>query len=229
MQPLHHDPKARSRESVEQGAAELLVELKNKLNNKDYSDLPIPGLDLTVCEGITEEQRQLLHVLTDMYRHLFVTSIEELGSAKGVQHLIDTGDAYPFRQKMYRAAKINREIIDEELDRMLAGEIIKRSNSPWASPVVIVTKKDGSPRFCVDFRKLNQMTRKDAYPIPRIDDTLEALAGSQYFSTMDAFSGYWQIDVAPEDRPKTAFTTHQGLFKFNKMPFGLCNAPATFQ
>ena len=100
---------------------------------------------------------------------------------------------------------------------------------PWSSPVVLVTKKDGGTWFCVDYRRLNDVTVKDAYPLPRIDDTLDMLAGKQWFSTLDLASGYWQVSLSQEARVKTAFATHSGLFQFRVMPFGLCNAPATFE
>ena len=112
---------------------------------------------------------------------------------------------------------------------MLTGGQIEASDSPWSSPVVLVTKKDGGTRFCVDYRQLNDATIKDAYPLPRIDDTLDMLAGKQWFSTLDLASGYWQVSLSQEARVKTAFTTHSGLFQFRVMPFGLCNAPATFK
>ena len=112
---------------------------------------------------------------------------------------------------------------------MLAADVIEPSDSPWASPVVMAKKKDGSWRFCVDFRRLNDMTKKDSYPLPHIEDTFDALAGSGYFCALDLASGYWQVEMEPEDREKTAFTTKQGLFQFKVMPFGLCNAPATFE
>eukprot|EP00731_Ephydatia_muelleri_P017867 Em0010g965a len=112
---------------------------------------------------------------------------------------------------------------------MLKDGVIRESNSPWSSPIVMIKKKDGSWRFCVDFRKVNSMTQKDAYPLPRIDEALEALTGSQFFTTLDLASGYWQVEMEEADRKKTAFSTREGHFEFNVMPFGLTNAPATFQ
>ena len=110
---------------------------------------------------------------------------------------------------------------------MLSGGQIEPSDSPWASPVVLVTKKDCSTRLCVDYRRLNLLTIKDAYPLPRIDDSLRLLGNQQWFSTMDLASGYWQVAMSPEAKRKAAFVTNEGLFQFRVMPFGLCNAPAT--
>ena len=112
---------------------------------------------------------------------------------------------------------------------MLEKKIIEPSASPWASPVVLVKKKDGTTRFCIDFRKLNDLTQKDAYPLPRIDAMLDTLHGPKWFTTLDLMSGYWQVEMQEADRPKTAFGTTEGLFQFRVMPFGLSNAPATFQ
>ena len=112
---------------------------------------------------------------------------------------------------------------------MLASDVIRPSNSPWASQVVMVKKKDGSLRFCVDFRQLKAATVKDAHPLPRIDDLLNALHGARWFSTLDLKSGYWQVPIMERDKEKTAFRTSSGqLYEFNHVPFGLCNAPATF-
>ena len=122
-----------------------------------------------------------------------------------------------------------QKIINEEVQRMLDNKLIQESSSPWTSPVVLVTKKNGKKRFCVDYRKLNAVTKKDQYPLPRIDEMLDSLAGATYFSTLDLMSGYWQVMVHPADREKTAFITRYGTYEFNVMPFGLCNAPATFQ
>ncbi|XP_061191756.1 uncharacterized protein LOC133199998 [Saccostrea echinata] len=103
------------------------------------------------------------------------------------------------------------------------------SSSAWASPVVLVRKKDGGVRWCVDYRKLNEVTQKDAYPLPKIEECLDTLGGSKLFSTLDLMSGYHQFEVLESDRPKTAFITRHGLFEYTRMPFGLCNAPSTFQ
>lgn len=112
---------------------------------------------------------------------------------------------------------------------MLDQDIIETSSSQWASTIVLVQKKDGSTRFCVDYRKLNHVTVKDAYPLPRIDESVDALSGSKYFCTLDMASGYWQVAMDENDRHKTAFVTHKGLFQFKVMPFDLTDSPATFE
>ena len=162
------------------------------------------------------------------YAHVFATTTGDLGRTSIITHCIDTTGA-PIRQGIRRIPPLQREAIKKLLDEMKEKSIVSPSNSPWASPIVIVPKKDGSIRLCIDYRKVNEVTRKDAYPIPRVDDTLDTLAGAKWFSTLDLKSGYWQVEVNKDDREKTAFCTHEGLFQFNVMPFGLCNAPATFQ
>ena len=119
-----------------------------------------------------------------------------------------------------------REEVTRQLKHM---QDAQPSSSPWASPVVIVRNKDGSHRFCIDCRQLNAVTKSDTYPLPRIDDLLDQLGQCKYFSTLDLASGYWQIEVKPTSREKTAFVTPQGLYEFLVMPFGLTNVPAVFQ
>ncbi|KAI2643768.1 Retrovirus-related Pol polyprotein [Labeo rohita] len=121
------------------------------------------------------------------------------------------------------------EEVKDHIRQLLEQGIISESCSPYSSPLVIVKKKDGNMRMCVDYRQLNLKTRKDAYPIPRIEESLDALSGAQWFSTLDLASGYNQVEVAEKDRQKTAFCTPFGLYQFNRMPFGLCNSPGTFQ
>ena len=105
---------------------------------------------------------------------------------------------------------------------------MKESSSPWSSPVELVTKKDGSQRLCIGYRRLNAATVKDAFPIPRVDDSLAALRGSRWFSTLDLASGYWQVAMDTNTQEKAAFETPSGLYEWNVMPFGLCTAPSTF-
>lgn len=112
---------------------------------------------------------------------------------------------------------------------MLEQGIIETSDSPWASPILLVPKKDGGIWFCVDYRRLNAVTRRDGHPIPHTRDCLEALQGAVLYSTLDLRSGYWQLQMDPESKAKTAFCCHVGLFAFRNMPFGLTNAPAIFQ
>ena len=145
------------------------------------------------------------------------------------EHEIVTKDARPVRCGPRRLAPAGLRKEQECVKDMLTGGQIEPSDSPWASPVVLVTKKDGSTRFCVDYRRLNSLTIKDAYPLPRIDDSLRLLGNQQWFSTMDLASGYWQVAMSPEAKRKAAFVTNEGLFQFRVMPFGLCNAPATFE
>lgn len=174
------------------------------------------------------ERQQLLAVLQH-YSSLFDIGASPLGVARHTVHRIDTGDSAPLRQRPYRVSASERAVIEKEVEQMLSKQIIRPSSSPWASPVVLVTKKDGSIRFCIDYRRINRITRKDVYPMPRIDDALDTLRGASHFSSIDLRAGYWQIPMAEADKEKTAFATPDGLFEFNVMPFGLCNAPATFE
>lgn len=178
---------------------------------------------------LTEDQQKDLQSLLQKWAKVFAQHDEDFGHTDSVQHTIHPGDAPPIKERyrplpptMYREMKIL-------LADMLEKGVIRDSCNPWAAPIVLVRKKNGSLRFCVDYRKLNAVTHKDAFPLPRIEETLTNLTHAEWFSTLDLASGYWQVAMDAKDREKTAFTTPLGLFEFNRMPFGLCNAPATFQ
>ena len=152
-----------------------------------------------------------------------------VGRAIRGEHRINTQDAQPIALPLRRIAWIEKDKIKQEIDKMRQQGIIEDSESPWCSPPVLVRKKDGSVRFCIDYRRLNEVTVPDKYPLPRIDDVLDALSQGHYFSVIDLKSGYWQIPMHKSDAEKTAFRTYEGLYQFTVMPFGLRNAPATFQ
>ena len=170
-----------------------------------------------------------MHEIIKKHKKAFSLSKTDLGRTEVIKHSIDTGDAMPVRQQPRRMSTKQKQEVGKLVDDILDDGVISTSKSPWSSPVVLVKKKDGSVRFCVDYRALNNCTKKCSYPLPRIDDSLDQLSGCGYFSTLDLKSGYWQIPMHEKDKEKTAFTCHKGLFEFNVMPFGLANAPATFQ
>ena len=179
--------------------------------------------------ALTLEQKHQLKELLLQHGDLFALDSSEFEVTNVVQHTINTGDNPPIRQQARRIPFALHSKVDDMTEEMLEQGIIQPSQSPWASPIVLVAKKDGTTRFCVDYRKLNAVTKLDVFPLPRVDDSLDLLAKSKYFSTLDLASGYWQVEMAPESVEKTAFATHSGLYEFSVMPFGLCNAPATFQ
>ena len=180
-------------------------------------------------DNLTSMENRQLNLLLDQYTDIFAASSSDLGRTSIIRHKIDTGDARPIKQPPYRVSQTQKAEIENQIETMLSQEVIKVSTSPWSSPVVLVKKKDGTTRFCVDYRKLNAVTRKDSYPLPRIDDALDALSGSKYFSTIDLQSGYHQVAMDSDSIEKTAFISHAGLYEYNVMSFGLTNAPPTFQ
>ena len=151
------------------------------------------------------------------------------GQTKLVEHHIDTPGTIPIRLPAYRLPHAYRDIVKQELKEMVAHGIIEPSVSEWASLMVVVPKKDGAFRLCVDYRRLNAMSKADAYPMPWVDELIIQLGRAKYISMLDLTKGYWQVPVAKEVQHKTAFTTPFGLYQFRRMPFGLQGAPATFQ
>lgn len=174
-------------------------------------------------------QQEILNDLLNRNAAVFSLSATDQGRTSLRRHKIDTGGVPPIKQPARRIPFARRDEALRLVEEMSRQGIIRPSKSPWCSPVVLVKKKNGTTRFCVDYRRLNEVTKKDSYPLPRIDLILEALAGSAWFATLDLQSGYWQVEMDEPSREKTAFTCGGGLWEFNVMPFGLCNAPATFQ
>ena len=178
---------------------------------------------------VDKEHRPEIEELIQQNISLFAEKDLHLTSTDTVTMTIDTGNHAPVKQRPYCTPLTKRAIVDKAIDEMLEAKIIRPSNSPWASPIVIVDKKDGTKRFCVDFRQLNKRTVLSSYPLPLIDELLCLLGKAKYFTCIDLKSGYWQVEVAEKDKEKTAFTSHRGLFEYNVMPFGLTNAPGVFQ
>ena len=189
---------------------------------------PGPVHQPPVPEHLSPLQQQQLNGLFKEFSDVFSQGEDDLGCTPLLEHTIETHGP-PVRQPYRRQNPAVRREEMAQVQQMLASDVIRPSNSPWASPVLMVKKNDGSLRFCVDFRQLNAATVKDAHPLPRIDDLLDALHGARWFSTLDLKSGYWQVPIMERDKEKTAFRTSSGqLYEFNQVPFGLCNAPATF-
>ena len=178
--------------------------------------------------GTADQKQRVLEVLT---RHLnaIASDDEDLGYTNRDFHRIRTTDDIPTSQPHRPIPPRDFQEVRKHIQDLLRKGIVRESCSPYAAPVVVVRKKDGGIRLCVDYRRLNSKTVKDAYPLPRIQETFDSLVGAKFFSTLDLASGYHQIAMAPEDQEKTAFTTPFGLFEFTRMPFGLTGAPATFQ
>jgi transposase InsO family protein/predicted aspartyl protease len=223
----------KANQRVAEACSVEVVEGTGEKLNEDSDEVPehLTEVYSAACErgDLTEETRKRLRALLARYGTLFAKHDNDLGRTNLIQHDIHTGDAPPIRQPPRRVPYGMLAEYDAEMERLLKSGAASPGQSPWASPVVLVRKKDGSVRFCVDYRRLNAVTTFDAYPLPRIDETLEALGGARLFSTLDLISGYWQVGLTEEARKKAAFTTRNGLFLWNVMPFGLCNAPGTFE
>ena len=178
---------------------------------------------------LSEEDHLPLEELLSEYHDVFSLEEDERGESDMVEFEINTGDELPRKQAARRIPYAARKEVAEQLERMQKTGVIRPSSSPWSSPVVLVRKRDGTLRFCVDYRVLNSVTKPDVFPLPRINDLLDQLGKSKCYTTLDLASGYWQIKVHVNSQEKTAFVTHQGLFEFRVMPFGVMNAPAVFQ
>ena len=196
------------------------------------SDIVVPEHLQELLEKSTEhldehEQTQLKGLLIE-FQGVFARDEFDLGNFTSIEHHIETERAKPVKSKMRRTPLGFAQEEKAHLDRMEAAGVIQPSVSEWASAPVLVRKRDGGVRWCVDYRGLNAATRKDVYPLPNIEECMDTLAGNEWFSKLDANAAYWQVRIAEGDRKKTAFITRYGLYEFVRMGFGLCNAPATF-
>jgi hypothetical protein len=193
---------------------------------KTYEEQLKKAFEKTV---LSTDQVTQLKALLEKYKDRFAPNPLAPGTTDKVVHEINTGDASPVKAHPARASPAEQEYIKDAIDNMIKGGIIRPSRSPWASRIVLAKKKDGSPRFCIDYRKLNELTVKDSYPIPYQQDLMDNLSRAKYFSSMDMASGFWQIPLSKDAIPKTAFTSRFGLYEYLVMPFGLTNAPSSFQ
>jgi len=193
------------------------------------SEAVIPKLMDNLPDELNLEQREAVEDLLVKYEDIFSRNEFDIGRTPLVEYHIDTGDSRPIRQALRRQPLKHLDAIDENVESMLKHGIVEPAASPWASNVVIVTKKDGSLRFCVDYRAVNSVTYKDSYPLPLIDNCLNAMSGASWFSTLDLRSGYHNIPVTEKDRDKTAFVTRRGCWRFTVLPFGMTCAPSVFQ
>ena len=187
-------------------------------------------LDLTSYDNWTQNKRDMFDTAIERYNQIFAVEVLELGHTNLVKHKIKLTNYVPFEERYRRIPTHQYEEVHKHLDEMLRMGAIRKFNSPWASAVVLVRKTDGALRFCIDLRKLNERTVKDAYSFPLIEDSLDVLNGSCIFTSIDVKSGYWQVELDEKSIPLTAFTVGPlGFYKCVRMPFGLTNAPATFQ
>ena len=202
------------------------------LSKAERQELLLEKLDLTGLEAWPTEQAEKARSLLREYHDIFSLEKHDTGHTKAAQHkiVLRDPDTPPFKERFCRIPPPLLDEVCAHLKIMLDTGVIQLSNSPWCNAVVLVRKKDGSLRFCINFRRLNSLTVKDSYPLPCICETLESLVGAAHYTTMDMNSGFWQVLMAAESKQYTAFTLgSMGLYECKSMPFGLCNGPPTFQ
>ena len=213
MEPDRNPPKKMTIEERQK----LLLELLRKEGRLDKLKEWPPELALKF-------ERMLME-----HHNIFSLELNEIGCTDTAEHVIELLDTEPFKERFHCIAPSLVEEVREHLKEMLDGGVICPSQSPWCNAVVLVRKKDGGLQFCIDFRRLNSRTKKDAYPLPRMQETMESMVGARFFSTMDLKSGFWQVKMAKDSQQYTAFTVgSMGVYEFLRMPYGLCNALATF-
>ena len=200
-------------------AAEIGSENNKPADHKHHFDL----------SHVPLHQRPALEGLLQEFNDLFATRDIDLGCTHNVTLKIDTGDHPPIKQKPYRTPFALRPELERQIEELLKADIIRPSNSPWSSPMMLIPKGTTEKRLVIDYRRLNQTIVKNSYPLPNIEDILSQLGKCKFFTKLEFKSGYWQIGVEEADKSKTAFVSHHGLFEWNRMPFGICTAPSIFQ
>ena len=199
--------------------------MKNNRREEILTSLKIDEENL-----LDEEQKTKLMTLMRKHEDLFSLGDTDIGLCTLIKHRVDLLDDVPFKQRHRRIPPAMIDEVRQHIEQLLACGVIRPSKSPWTSNVVLVRKKNGKPRMCVDYRMLNQRTVKDSFALPRIDEIFDSLHGAKYFSTLDMKSGYHQVEVEESHKERTAFTVGTlGFYEYNRMPFGLTNAPATYQ
>ena len=205
---------------------------QSTLTEAERQDLLLEKLDLSGLEAWPEDQAGKARSMLKEYHDIFSLEKHDMGHTNATKHkiVLKDPDTPPFKERFCRILPPQLDEVREHLKLMLDTGVIQHSNSPWCNAVVLVRKKDGSLRFCIDFRKLNSLTVKESHPLPPICETLESLAGAAHYSTFDMNSGFWQVPMDEESKQYTAFTLgSMGLYECESMPFGLCNALPTFQ
>ena len=202
------------------------------LTEAKRQDLLLDKLDLSGLESWPAEEAEKARGLLREYHDIFSLEKHDMGHTNATKHkiVLKDPDTPPFKERFRQIPPAQLDEVREHLKLMLDAGVVWPSNSPWCNAVVLVRKKDGSLRFCIDFRRLNALTVKDSHPLPCICETLESLAGAAHYSTFDLNSGFWQVPMDNASKQYTAFTLgSMGLYECESMPFGLCNAPPTFQ
>ena len=228
---LHKNTVTAIYEPVETERLESVNSLSTKATSDENPYQHIDELIQNNSSNLNETQLESLKSLLYEHKDQFSKSSHDLGCSNLVEHTIKTvPDCKPVKLRPYRVPLAKREFAESEVKAMAEKGLIEPSYSAWSAPAIIVPKPDGSLRFCVDYRRLNELTVPDSHQLPRIDDTLDALGGSTWFSTLDLKSGFHQVSIAEEDRPKTAFSIPgSGLWQWRVLPFGLINSPSVFE
>ena len=218
---------------------ELILSVNNVQSEQNLpatcsnTDIPehLKELHSKSSQHLTQEQQARLKQILTKYQNQFSKNAHDLGRTTLIEHHINVQPGTkPIKQQPYRLPLAKRQDAEKEIKAMAERDLIEPSTSPWSSPAIIVPKKNGGIRFCIDYRRLNKVTIPDSMPLPRCDDSLDALGGSKWFSTLDLRSGFHQLALAKESRPYTAFCIPgSGLWQFKVVPFGAMNSPAEFE